>query len=57
MAGECDRVQTLIREPWLQSLRERGIKPEAMANSPLPPFWTWMKETFGIDPRLTGAES
>jgi len=53
MAGECDRAQALIREPWLQSLRDRGVTPESMANSPLPPFWTWMKETFGIDPRLT----
>jgi hypothetical protein len=53
MAGECGRVQTLISEPWLQSLRDRGVTPESMANSPLPPFWAWMKETFGIDPRLT----
>jgi hypothetical protein len=52
MAGECDRAQALIREPWLQSLRDRSVRPEAMANSPLPPFWMWMKETFGIDPRL-----
>jgi hypothetical protein len=57
MAGECDRVQALIREPWLQSLRDRGVRPEAMANSPLPPFWTWMKEIFGIDPRLPDTES
>jgi spermidine synthase len=53
MAGECGRAQSLIREPWLQSLRDRGVSPESMATSPLPPFWTWMKETFGIDPRLT----
>ena len=52
MAGECGRAQSLIREPWLQSLRDRGISPESMATSPLPPFWMWMKETFGIDPRL-----
>ena len=57
MAGECDRVQALIREPWLQSLRDRGVRPETMANSPLPPFWTWMKEIFGIDPRLPDTES
>jgi predicted membrane-bound spermidine synthase len=53
MAGECGHAQALIREPWLQSLRDRGVKPESMASAPLPPFWTWMKETFGIDPRLT----
>jgi hypothetical protein len=52
MAGECGRAQLLIREPWLQSLRDRGVSPESMANSPLPPFWMWMKETFGIDPRV-----
>ena len=57
MAGECGRAQSLIREPWLQSLRDRGVRPESMANSPLPPFWMWMKETFGIDPRITDAES
>ena len=53
MAGACGRAQSLIREPWLQSLRDRGVSPESMATSPLPPFWTWMKETFGIDPRRT----
>jgi hypothetical protein len=52
MAGECGRAQSLIREPWLQSLRDRGVSPESMANSSLPPFWMWMKETFGIDPRV-----
>ena len=57
MAGECGQAQALIREPWLQSLRDRGVRPESMANSPLPPFWMWMKETFGIDPRLTDART
>jgi hypothetical protein len=52
MAGQCGLVQTLIREPWMQSLRDRGVSPASMANAPLPPFWMWMKETFGIDPRV-----
>jgi hypothetical protein len=49
MSGQTLQAQELIRGPWEQSLRDRGVaagSPEAA----LPPFWLWMKETFGVDP-------
>jgi spermidine synthase len=51
MAGQTRRAQEIVRAPWEQSVRERGEDPESMADAPLPPFWVWMKDTFGIDPR------
>jgi spermidine synthase len=51
MAGRIREAQELIREPWQESLRQRGLDADAASNAPLPPFWMWMKETFGIDPR------
>jgi predicted membrane-bound spermidine synthase len=55
MAGQTRLAQELIRAPWEQSLRDRGETPESMKEAPLPPFWVWMKDTFGIDPRRAGA--
>jgi len=52
MAGRAREAQELIREPWEESLRQSGVEPGTAAHAPLPPFWMWMKETFGIDPRL-----
>ena len=34
-----------------ESLRQRGLDAASAAHETLPPFWVWMKETFGIDPR------
>ncbi len=51
MSGQTAEAQELIRGPWEQSLRDRGVSAAAMADAALPPFWVWMKETFGIDPR------
>ena len=43
MSGQIRLAQELIRGVWVQSLGD---------NAPLPPFWSWMKATFGIDPRI-----
>ena len=51
MAGRINEAQELIRAPWEQSLAAQGIDASSAAHAALPPFWMWMKETFGIDPR------
>jgi hypothetical protein len=52
MSGRIPDAQELIRGPWQESLRRRGIDAATASREPLPPFWMWMKETFGIDPRM-----
>jgi spermidine synthase len=51
MAGQTDEAQELIRGPWEQSLTAQGLDARSAAHVALPPFWAWMRETFGIDPR------
>ena len=51
MAGRTGEAEELIRAPWEQSLAAQGLDARAAAHAPLPPFWAWMNETFGIDPR------
>lgn len=46
MSGLIEEAQELMRAAWAQSLRDRGV-----SDAPLPPFWMWMKDTFGVDPR------
>ena len=48
MAGQTREAQELIRGPWEESLRQRGLNAASAAHETLPPFWVWMKETFGI---------
>jgi spermidine synthase len=55
MAGQTREAQDLTRAPWEQSLRDRGLDANSAAHAALPPFWLWMKETFGIDPRVDAA--
>ena len=52
MSGQTDLAQELIRGPWEQSLRDRGVSAGSPSEPALPPFWLWIKETFGIDPRV-----
>jgi len=56
MSGQTAEAQELIRGPWEQSLRDKGVSAGAMSDAALPPFWVWMKETFGVDPRLAGSQ-
>ena len=46
MSGLIEEAQELMRAAWTQSLQDRGV-----SDAPLPPFWIWMKDTFGVDPR------
>jgi len=51
MAGETRQAEELTTGPFRQSLSAGGVSPESVRQASLPPFWLWMKETFGIDPR------
>ena len=51
MSGQTREAQEVIRGPWEQSLRDRGVSAGSASEPALPPFWIWMKATFGIDPR------
>jgi spermidine synthase len=55
MSGQTTRAQELSRGAWEQFLGDRGVKAGSMSDAVLPPFWLWMKETFGIDPRVDTA--
>jgi spermidine synthase len=50
MSGETRQAEDLIRDPFAQFLRASGVSADPKQAS-LPPFWLWMKNTFGIDPR------
>ena len=51
MAGETREAEELTKAPFRQSLSAGGVSPDSVRQASLPPFWLWMKETFGIDPR------
>jgi len=50
MSGQTQLAQQLAHERLKLILSAKGLKAESMKESDLPPFWLWMKETFGIDP-------
>ncbi len=49
MSGQIRQAEDLTREPFAQFLRATG-HAGAVPDASLPPYWRWMKETFGIDP-------
>ena len=51
MAGETRQAEELTKEPFAQFLRAQGVSAGSVRQASLPPFWLWMKNTFGIDPR------
>lgn len=51
MSGQTRQAEELTKEPFAQSLRASGVSADSARQAPLPPFWLWMKNTFGIDPR------
>jgi predicted membrane-bound spermidine synthase len=50
MSGQTRLAQQLARERLALLLTEKGLKVDSMKETDLPPFWLWMKKTFGIDP-------
>jgi spermidine synthase len=52
MSGQTGEAQRLAQESISQFLAQRKLSAEAIQ---LPPFWLWMKKTFGIDPLSRGA--
>ncbi|HUK55351.1 MAG TPA: spermidine synthase [Nitrospiria bacterium] len=55
MSGQIDQAQRLTQERFAQLLTTaKDIPVKSAEEIPLPSFWMWMKQTFGIDPR-TGA--
>jgi hypothetical protein len=57
MSGQTAEAQQQIRGPWLESLRQQGLDAQSAARAELPPYWAWMKATFGIDPRTDAADT
>jgi hypothetical protein len=51
MSGQTAAAQQEIRGPWLESQRQQGLDAASAARAELPPYWAWIKTTFGIDPR------
>jgi len=51
MSGQTRQAEDLTREPFAQFLRAQGVSAGSVRQASLPPFWLWMKNTFGIDPR------
>jgi hypothetical protein len=51
MAGETRQAEELTKAPFAQFLRASGVPASSARQASLPPFWVWMKNTFGIDPR------
>jgi len=48
MAGQIKQAQRLSQERLTEFAKEKKARPESPPA--LPPFWQWMKKTFGIDP-------
>ena len=54
MAGKIELAQQLAHESLSQFLRAKGVTAGAFHEAELPPFWKWMKQTFGINPLAGG---
>jgi len=50
MSGEKRLAQELARKQLVSLLEPRGLTVASLNEKDLPPFWLWMKTTFGIDP-------
>jgi hypothetical protein len=51
MAERLDEARALASAAFRQALAQQGIAREAARQVSLPPFWEWLRRTFGIDPR------
>jgi spermidine synthase len=50
MAGRTEQAQQLAQERLAQIISTSSLNVRTLTKTNLPPFWTWMKKTFGIDP-------
>ena len=50
MAGQTKQAQQLVQERLSQVMNAEGVRAGALNEAALPPFWSWMKTTFGIKP-------
>jgi len=50
MAGKTAQAQHVAHEQLVRLLAAKGVTVESLNEAGLPPFWLWMKKTFGIDP-------
>jgi hypothetical protein len=49
MSGQTRQAEDLTRAPFAEFLRATGHSGP-VPDASLPPYWRWMKKTFGIDP-------
>jgi predicted membrane-bound spermidine synthase len=54
MSGQKNEAQRLAEEHLAQFLRAKGMDLKPDEKLRLEPFWTWMKQAFGIDPLKSG---
>jgi hypothetical protein len=52
MGEQVDQARVLARAAFAQALKDQGLDPAATRQVSLPPFWEWLRLTFGIDPRV-----
>jgi hypothetical protein len=50
MANQIDEAREVVRAPFDAFLQASGLPAGSVPDSALPPFWLWMKRTFGLDP-------
>jgi spermidine synthase len=50
MAGQTVQAQQVAQERLAQLLKSKGLTADSLKKAAPPPFWLWMKKTFGIDP-------
>jgi len=50
MSGQTDQAQHLAQGRLSQLLKAKGLTEGSIKETDLPPFWLWMKKTFGINP-------
>jgi hypothetical protein len=51
MSGQIDRAQRSVDQQVAEALQDRRLAPESLNDANAPPFWLWMKQTFGIERR------
>src|SRR5688572_10402696 len=53
MSGRTDEAQRAVSEEVAQALHEKRLAPDSLTDANPPPFWLWMKQTFGIERRAS----